>query len=330
MNAPILVTGASGFIGSAVTRRLLASGYAVRALVRSGSPLDNLNGLDVDIVRGDVREPRTLDAALRGCRALFHVAADYRLWARHPRELYATNVCGTCNVVLAAARAGVGRIVYTSSVATLGHAIDGEAADEDTPVRIDEMIGDYKRSKYLAERWVLRFARRSGTDIVVVNPSAPLGARDIRPTPTGRIVVDALRGRMPAYVDTGLNVVHVDDVATGHVLAYERGVSGQRYVLGGDNMTLAAILGAVAQIAGRRPPLLRLPSGLLFPAAYAAEGWARLTGRAPALTLAGLRMSRQKMYYSSARAREQLGYRSRPAQAAVADAVDWFRRHGYC
>lgn len=330
MSRPILVTGATGFIGSAVTRRLLDAGYAVRALARADSRLDNLQDLDVEIVRGDVREPATLAPAVRGCRAVFHVAADYRLWARHPAELYATNVDGTRNVLDAAAREGVERIVYTSSVATLGTPPNGGPADEHTPARIEDMVGDYKRSKFMAEDVALSFARRGLVDVVIVNPSAPLGSRDIKPTPTGRVVVDALRGRMPAYVDTGLNVVHVDDVAAGHLLAFERGASGQRYVLGGENMTLAEILACVARLAGRAAPSLELPHGLLFPAAYAAEGWARLTGRAPALTLAGLRMSRKKMYCSSRRAADQLGYRPRPARDAVADAVHWFTEHGYC
>jgi dihydroflavonol-4-reductase len=330
MTGSILVTGANGFIGSAVTRRLLDAGYAVRALVRADSRLENLKGLDVEIVVGDLRDPRTLDPALRGCRALFHVAADYRLWSRHPSELYATNVAGTRNVLVAAARAGVERVVYTSSVATLGHGANGTPADEDTPARIEDMIGDYKRSKFLAEKLALRLGRRAALEIVIVNPSAPAGSRDIRPTPTGRVIVDAARGRIPAYVDTGLNVVHVDDVADGHLLAYERGVPGRRYVLGGDNMTLAQILGAVARLAGRAPPSVRLPHALLVPAAYAAEGWARITGRTPALTRSSLRMSRQTMYCSSRRASDELGYRPRPAQAALSDAVHWFREHGYC
>ncbi|HUH94520.1 MAG TPA: hopanoid-associated sugar epimerase [Casimicrobiaceae bacterium] len=330
MSRPILVTGATGFIGSAVARHLLDAGHAVRALVRPDSRLDNLQALDVEIVRGDVREPDTLAPAMRGCRAVFHVAADYRLWARNPAELYATNVGGTRNVLDAVARAGVERVVYTSSVATLGTPASGDSADENTPARIEDMVGDYKRSKFMAERLALRFARRTGVEVVIVNPSAPLGTRDIKPTPTGRVIVDALRGRMPAYVDTGLNVVHVDDVAAGHLLAFERGAAGQRYVLGGENMTLAEILASVARLAGRRPPSLELPHEILLPAAYAAEGWARITGRAPALTVAGLKMSRKKMYCSSRRACDQLGYRPRPAQDAVADAVHWFEAHGYC
>jgi dihydroflavonol-4-reductase len=330
MNAPVLVTGANGFIGSAVTRQLLNAGYTVRALVRAGSRLENLHGLEVQIVRGDLREPRTLEAALRGCQGLFHVAADYRLWAPHPDELYATNVRGTRNILRAAARTGVARIVYTSSVATLGQSANDEPADENTLASLDDMVGAYKRSKFLAEQLALRTVARAGTDIVIVNPSAPIGPRDIKPTPTGRIIVDAARGRMPAYVDTGLNVVHVDDVAAGHVLAYERGTRGRRYVLGGENMTLQQILAAVARLSGRRPPSLRLRQDLLVPAAYVSECWARLTGRVPALTLAGLWMSRKKMYCSSRRACDELGYRPRPAQAAIAEAVEWFRANGYC
>jgi len=330
MSRPVLVTGANGFIGSAVARQLLAAGYPVRVLVRRGSRLDNLHGLEVETCLGDVREPDTLDPAVHGCRAVFHVAADYRLWVRDPAAMYATNVGGTHNVLAAAARAGVERLVYTSSVATLGPASDGEAADEDTPARIADMIGDYKRSKYMAEQLLQSLARQIGVDVVVVNPSAPVGWRDLRPTPTGRVIVDAARGRLPAYVDTGLNVVHVDDVAAGHVLAYERGAAGRRYVLGGDNLTLAEILAAVARLAGRAPPRLCLPHAALVPAAYLAEGWARLTGRSPALTLDSLRMSRKKMYCSSRRAREELGYRPRPAQSALEDAVRWFQAHGYC
>ncbi|MGH8321637.1 MAG: hopanoid-associated sugar epimerase [Gammaproteobacteria bacterium] len=330
MKAHVLVTGAGGFVGSAVARCLLESGYKVRALLRPTSRVDNLRGLDVEIVNGDLLDPASLRSALQGCRGLFHVAADYRLWARHPREIYANNVRGTRNILIAAAQQDVGRIVYTSSVATLGLNADATPADEETPVGFGDMIGDYKRSKFMAEHLVRRFVERRGQDIVIVNPSAPVGPRDIKPTPTGRMILDAARGKMPAYVDTGLNIVHVDDVAAGLVLAYERGRSGRRYILGGENLSLRQILTEVARIAGRRPPRVRLPWNLLLPVAGLVEAWARLSGRAPAITLAGVRLAKKKMYFSHQRADDELGYQARPAQAAFSDAVQWFRENGYC
>lgn len=330
MTTTVLVTGATGFVGSAVTRRLLEAGYRVRALVRTTSRLDNLRGLDAEVVTGDLRAPESLTRALDGCEALFHVAADYRLWAKRPREIYASNVGGTRNILIAAARRGVTRMVYTSSVATLGLRTDGVSADEETPVSLNDMIGHYKRSKFLAEEKVRRFAKREGLDVVIVNPSAPIGPRDIKPTPTGRMVLDAARGRMPAYVDTGLNVVHVDDVATGHLLAYERGVAGRRYVLGGEDMTLQQILAEVARLAGRRPPAVRLPHNLVLPIAYLTEGWAQMSGREPAVTIDGVKLSKKRMFFSHARATEELGYTPRPAREALADAVQWFKDSGYC
>lgn len=329
MKDTVLVTGATGFVGSAVARCLLDAGYRVRALVRANSRLDNLRGLDIETVRGDVRDAASLQPAFAGCRGAFHVAADYRLWARRPDEIYASNVLGSANVLRAAAQAGVGRVVYTSSVATLGSRADGSSADEDTPVALDEMIGDYKRSKFLAEQEVLRIACERQLEVVIVNPSAPVGPRDLRPTPTGRMVLDAARARMPAFVDTGLDIVHVDDVAAGHWLAYERGTPGRRYILGGENLTLQEILTRIAGITGAYAPRLRLPHAAVLPLAWLSEGWARCSGREPLLTVAGAKLSRKRMYFSHARAQRELGYHARAAQQALLDAVRWFGDNGY-
>jgi dihydroflavonol-4-reductase len=328
MSARVLVSGANGFVGSAVVRALLRHGYPVRALARASSDTTSLDGLDVEIVRGDLLDPASLERALRNCDGLFHVAADYRLWARDPREIGRANVRGTHDILLAAQRCGVRRIVHTSSVATLGLHHDGTPSDEDTPVRLADMIGAYKRSKFLSEALVRRCARAGG-DIVVVNPAAPVGPRDRKPTPTGRMILDAARGRMPAFVDTGLCIVHVDDVAEGHVLAYEHGQRGRRYVLGGENMSLRSILGAVAGLTGRRPPRLQLPHAAVLPVAYMAEAWARITGFAPNITVDGVKLARQHMYFSSRRAEVELGWRARPAREALADAIQWFRDNGY-
>jgi dihydroflavonol-4-reductase len=326
-----LLTGGTGFVGSAVLRRLLRAGHSVRALVRPNSDRRNLAGLPVEIFQGDLTDQSSLDRALAGCSTLFHVAADYRLWVPNSRSLYEANVNGTRNIMFAAARAGVTRIVYTSSVATLGLMADGSPAHEDTPVRLADMIGHYKRSKFLAEAEVQRMAREEGLPVVIVNPSTPIGPRDIKPTPTGRIIVDALSGRMPAYVDTGLNVVHVDDVATGHLLALEHGKTGERYVLGGANMTLREILTCLAAIAGRKPPRICLPHNLVYPLACLSEAWAWTAGRKkePRVTLVGVRLARKKMFFSAEKARRLLGFEPRPVEEALRDAVDWFRRHGY-
>jgi dihydroflavonol-4-reductase len=328
MSGRILVSGANGFVGSAVVRALLRHDYPVRALARASSDTASLDGLDVEIVRGDLLDPPSLERALRNCEGLFHVAADYRLWARDPREIGKANVRGTHNILLAAQRSGVRRIVHTSSVATLGLHHDGTPSDEDTPVHLADMIGAYKRSKFLSEALVRRCAR-AGSDIVIVNPAAPVGPRDRKPTPTGRMILDAARGRMPAFVDTGLCIVHVDDVAEGHVLAYERGQRGRRYVLGGENMSLRSILGTVAELTGRRKPWLQLPHAAVLPVAYVAEAWARMTGIAPNVTVDGVKLARHRMYFSSARAEAELGYRARPAREALADAIQWFRDNGY-
>jgi dihydroflavonol-4-reductase len=324
-----LVTGGTGFVGSAVVRALLASSEEVRVLVRRTSDPRNLEGLAVERVVGDLCDHGSLTAALAGCSTLYHVAADYRLWVPDPAALHASNVEGTRALMQAALAGGVSRIVYTSSVATLGLNADRSPADEETPVGLADMIGHYKRSKYLAEEVVRDMARTQGLPAVIVNPSAPVGPRDLKPTPTGRTVLDAAAGRMPAYVDTGLNIVHVDDVATGHLLAGRLGRAGERYILGGTNMSLREILAVIAELMGRRPPRWRLPHSALLPVAYVAEAWGRVSGREPLLTVDGIRLARKYMYYSSARAERDLGYRARPARAALEDAIAGFRSAGY-
>jgi dihydroflavonol-4-reductase len=322
-----LVTGATGFVGAAVARALLRHHFQVRVLVRQSSDRTNLRDLNVEAVSGDLTDVASLERAARGCEALFHVAADYRLGARDPAPLYRNNVEGTRNVLTAAQRANVRRIVYTSSVATVGIPKDGTPGNESTPVALENMIGHYKRSKFLAEE-VVRAAAKEGVPVVMASPSTPVGPGDIKPTPTGQLVLDAAAGRMPAYVDTGLNIVHVDDVAAGHLLAYERGRVGERYILGGEDMTLRQILAMISAQVGTRPPSVRLPYGLVLPMAYVAEGIAKLTGRSGRLTLEGVRMSRKIMFFSSAKAVQELGYSWRPPQAAFADAIDWFRANG--
>jgi dihydroflavonol-4-reductase len=324
-----LVTGANGFLGSAVVRALLAEGTAVHALVRPGSDRRNLSGLAVAIVDGDVTNPESLRRAAAGCEAVFHVAADYRLWVADPQPMYRANVDGSVNVLEAAAGAGATRMVYTSSVAVLGINADRTPADEDTPVTIDDMVGHYKRSKFLAEQAVRKRAAELQFPVVTVNPSTPIGPRDVKPTPTGRILLDAAAGRMPAFVDTGLNLVHVDDAAQGHLAALKRGTPGERYILGGDDFTLQQILALVAEHVGRRASTIRLPHWSVYPVAIAAEAVARLTKREPRVTLDGLRMSKKHMYFSSRKAQRELQYRWRDPRVGVAAAVDWFKANGY-
>ncbi len=324
-----LITGATGFVGSAVLRRLLDAGHGVRTLVRADSDPRNLTGLAVERVTGDLTDPGSLRRALAGCDALFHVAADYRLWTPDPDLAYRVNVDGTRALMEAALDAGIRRIVYTSSVAVLGLRADGAPADEDAPVTLGDMIGHYKRSKYLAEELVRGMVQEHGLPAVIVNPSTPVGPRDVRPTPTGQLIRAAAAGKIPAFVDTGLNVVHVDDVANGHLLAFERGRAGERYILGGQDLTLREILVEVCRLAGQRPPRLRLSPALVLPVAYAAEGWATMTGREPLVTVTGVRLARKRMFFSSLKAQQQLGYSARPASQALADAVRWFRTNGY-
>ncbi|MDC1214229.1 NAD-dependent epimerase/dehydratase family protein [Rhodospirillales bacterium] len=327
---PYLVTGATGFVGSAVVRQLLAIGADVRVLARPGNDRSNLTGLDVDICEGDLLNPNSLVDAVNGCEGLFHVAADYRLWTRGPDSMFRANVDGTRAILRAAINAGVKRAIYTSSVAVLGIDPTGQPSDEETPVSFDDMIGVYKQSKFRAEEAAMHEIIETGLDCVIVNPSTPIGPRDIKPTPTGRLVVEAAAGRMPAYVDTGLNVAHVDDVATGHLLAYEHGVSRRRYILGGDDMSLREILETVAICASVKPPRIRIPRAPIYPLAFCAEQWCKLTGKGePFATVDGLKMSKKKMYFSSKRAETEIGYQHRSGRDALNDAVEWFRAQGY-
>jgi dihydroflavonol-4-reductase len=325
----ILVTGASGFLGSAVARCLVAAGHDVRVLVRSTSSRLNLADTRFDIVEGDLRDAASLARATTGIRYLFHVAADYRLWARNPQEIVETNVEGTRLLMEAAQRIGVERIVYTSSVATLLPRPDGTPSDETFPSDADHAIGAYKYSKLVAERLVEDMVAKHNLPAVIVNPSTPIGPGDVRPTPTGRIIVEAASGRMPAYVDTGLNLVHVDDCAAGHLAALHKGRIGQRYILGGQNVLLGDMLRDIARMVGRAPPKLRLPRALIFPIAYGAEAIAHFTGREPFVTTTGLRLAKDRMFFTSAKAERELGYSARPYGEAIADAIAWFRQNGY-
>jgi len=323
-----LVTGASGFVGSAVARLLVERGFSVRALVRSSSPQHHLAGVDIEFVRGDLRDAESVRQAMTDVRWVFHVAADYRLWARNPAEIVENNVLSTRIVMEEAQRAEVERIVYTSSVATLKTRPAGDPSDETISLEEHRAIGNYKLSKLLAERLVLTMAER-GLPVTIVNPSTPVGPRDVKPTPTGRFIVEAAAGRVPAFVETGLNMVHVDDVAAGHLAALERGRVGERYILGGQNVSLSEILMTIAQQTGRRSPRLKIPRAVVFPFAVMAEAVARGTGREPFVTVDGLRMSKNRMYFTAAKAQRELGFRARPYVEGVRDAIEWFRETGH-
>jgi dihydroflavonol-4-reductase len=325
----VLVTGASGFVGSAVAHALVNSGYAVRALLRPTARRLNLINLDAEIVEGDICDPRSVDKAMTGVRFLFHVAADYRLWALDPREILRTNCDGTHNLMRSALAAGVERIVYTSSVATIACPTTDAPADETSSLPEAAAIGAYKRSKVAAEKIVRDMIVCDQLPAVIVHPSTPVGPRDVKPTPTGRIIVEAAMGRIPGYVDTGLNLVHVDDVARGHIAALHNGLIGEHYILGGQDVSLARMLKDIAELCGRKPPRLRFPRPMLYPLALMAEAAAHLTHKEPFITMDGLRMSQHRMFFSSAKAERCLGYAARPYGEALTDALAWFDQNGH-
>jgi len=321
---PTLVTGATGFIGWHVARSLRARGHRVRALAR---PSSHVRELELEVVTGDLRDRESLDRAVAGCGVVFHVAADYRLWAKDPSELFRTNVEGTRNLLTAAREAGVEKVVYTSTVGCIGIPQD-RPGSEDVEVRLEEMTGAYKRSKFQAEQVALEFAG-TGFPVVIVNPTAPIGDHDFKPTPTGKIVVDYLKGAIPAFVDTGLNLVDVEDTSEGHLLALERGRAGERYILGCENLTLEQILTRLAHISGGKAPRWRVPYAVAYTAGLASTGWANLTGIEPRAPLDAVRMARKKMFVSPDKAKRELGFNPGPVDGALKRAVDWFRANGY-
>ena len=326
-----LITGATGFVGSAVLRELLKKEHQIKALVRRSSVLDNLKNLDVEIVYGDLKDKYSLKRCLKDCKNLFHVAADYRLWVPKAKEIYENNVNGTENLMMQALNLGIEKIVYTSSVAVLGKPIEGDIADEYTPVNIDQMIGHYKKSKYLAEEKVKELYKTKRLPVVIVNPAAPVGPRDIKPTPTGKMILDAARRKIPAYLDTGLNIVHVDDVAKGHIQAFKKGKLGERYILGGENLTFKEILEMISNLCGHNPPKIQLPKKPLYPIGYLFEIFARLFNlKNPMLTVDMIRMAEKKMFFSSEKAKKELNYKYKTAKSAINDAIKWFIDNGYC
>ena len=323
-----LVTGATGFVGSHVARQLVAAGESVRVLARASSRRQALDGVAVEWAEGDLRDEGSLDRALRGVGRVYHVAADYRLWARNPQEIYENNVTGTKNLLAAALRARVEKFVYTSTVATIAVSRGAALPDETNRASVDEMVGNYKKSKLIAEQEALR-AAHEGLPVIIVNPTTPVGPGDWKPTPTGKIILDFLLGRMPAYVDTGLNFVAVEDAARGHLLAAERGKVGERYLLGGKNMTLQELLNALATITGLAAPTRQIPHGVALLAAYADAAFSRVAGREPRIPVEGVRIARHKMFVNDAKARKELGYESTSVEGALERAVRWYMDNGY-
>lgn len=324
----VLVTGATGFVGGAVARALVRAGIDVRVLARSESELKNLEGLMVEQRVGDLRDPASLRNALTGCQQLYHVAAHYALWAKDPSIFYDINVTGTRNLLEAAREAGIERTVYCSTIGAIGLPPHGGLGTEDTPVSLDQMAGHYKRSKYLAEQEVLKLAK-AGLPVVIVNPSAPVGAGDVKPTPTGQIIVDFMKGRMPAYIETGMNIVDVDDVATGHLLAMQKGRQGERYILGCRNLMLREVFEILSRITGVKAPSIKLPRIAILPFAYGNQWLANLTGQPPRIPLEGVKMAKYKMHYDCSKAIRELGIPQTPPEVALEKAVRWFRDHGY-
>ena len=323
------ITGATGFVGSHVARALAAQGADLRLLVRSKSRLDNIADLRAETATGDLREPQSLKKAMQGCEFVFHVAADYRLWVRDPEQMYRSNVEGTRAIIQAAQESGVRRVIYTSSVATMGFTREGHIAGENSPVSIKEMVGHYKRSKFMAEQIALE-AGNNGADVVVVNPTTPIGEYDIKPTPTGRIVVDFLKRKFPAYVDTGLNLADVKEVARGHLLAMEKARPGQRYILGGENLTLKQILDKLSALTGLPSPTMKVPHAVAMGFAVFDQFFTgTVLGKEPRATIDAVKMGRKKMFASSAKAERELGYKVLPVEDALRRAIDWFQAHGY-
>ena len=323
-----LVTGATGFVGGAVARALVRRGIDVRVMARGGSDLQNLQGLPHELVTGDLRDQASLRSALTGCSQLYHVAAHYALWAKDPSIFYDVNVIGTKNLLEAARDVGTERIVYCSTIGAIGLPPSGGLGTEETPVSLEQMAGHYKRSKYLAEQEVLKLAK-AGLPVVIVNPSAPVGAADVKPTPTGQIVVDFMKGRMPAYIETGLNIVDVDDVAAGHLLAMEKGRTGERYILGGKNLMLREVLEILSRLSGVKAPTIKLPRLAILPLAYLNLWVANMTGQPPRIPLEGVKMAKYKMHYDCSKAIRELGIPQTPPEVALEKAVRWFRDHGY-
>jgi dihydroflavonol-4-reductase len=323
-----LVTGATGFVGGAVARALVRAGQEVRVLTRSDADLQNLEGLPVERVAGDLRDPASLTQALQGCRHLYHVAAHYALWAKDPSIFYDVNVTGTVNLLEAARDVGTERIVYCSTIGAIGLPPDGGPGTEDTPVSLSQMAGHYKQSKYLAEQEVLRLAKE-GLPVVIVNPSAPVGEGDVKPTPTGQVIVDFMKGRMPAYIETGMNIVDVDDVAEGHLLAMQKGRQGQRYILGCKNLLLREVFEILSRITGRKAPAVKLPRLAVLPLAYLNHWLANVTGQPPRIPLEGVKMAKYKMHYDCSKAIRELGIPQTPPEVAIEKAVRWFKTHGY-